>query len=515
MALTISGMSKRERRKKALEAIKKVGLEDKANKKPNQLSGGQMQRVAIARAIVNDPNIILADEPTGALDSKTSVQIMDILKEISKDKLVIMVTHNPDLANEYATRVIKLLDGSIIEDTKPFNDKEEKEITNDKFNATSMSFLTSLSLSFKNLFTKKFRTILVSIAGSIGIVGIALVLSLSNGFKKYVNKIQTDTISSYPLMIEESTANITDMISTILNKTELKKYPALKEVYINKVTENYANMYIKNNITDEYVKDVIETIDKDLVIGITYNRNMELNFYTDTSYVTQTVNDEKYYARLSTSVWQEMIDNHSFIDSQYDVLEGKIPIEKDEIAIVVDKYNRLTDETLVNLGLYSIGEEKEKYTFEEIMSNKYKILINDDLYTCSETKCSGSNSKINQDTYDNGITLNIVGILRESQTTTMGTLNSGIAYSPKLTEYILEENANSQIVTFLNNHINTDPFTGKEYTDDLKNNITKEDWYESVSVRYGRITTPVRINIYPKDYESKLLIKDIMRAKKK
>ena len=513
LALTISGMSKKERKKKAIDALKQVGLQDKLNQKPNQLSGGQMQRVAIARAIVNDPEIILADEPTGALDSKTSVQIMEILKEIAKDRLVIMVTHNPELADIYSTRIIKLLDGSIIDDSNEFDSEKKHERLNKKSrNKTSMSFFTSLSLSLKNLFTKKIRTILVSIAGSIGIIGIALVLSLSNGFKKFVNKIQTDTISSYPLMIEESSASITDLISNILNKTDLEKFPGLKEVYINKVTENRENMYIKNNITDEYIENVINTIDKELLIGITYGRDMELNFYIDSEYRTVVSNGVDYYARLSTSSWQEMIDNIPFIDSQYDVLEGKLPTEKDEIAIVVDQYNRLTDSTLISLGLYEKGEERQKYTFDELLNTKYKVLTNDELYNCNESVCYGTNGWINAEMYDSGLTLNVVGIIRAKESTTMGTLNSAIAYSTRLTEYIIERNANSKLVKYLNDNVNIDPFTGIEYSDDPKNNITKEDKYISVSNKYGRIVTPTSINIYPKDYESKVLIKEHLDA---
>lgn len=513
LALTISGMSKKERRKKAIAALKEVGLQGKLNQKPNQLSGGQMQRVAIARAIVNDPEIILADEPTGALDSKTSIQIMEILKEIAKDRLVIMVTHNPELAKLYSTRTIKLLDGTIIDDSNEFDSERSHEHIEKKTrNKTSMSFLTSLSLSLKNLFTKKIRTILVSIAGSIGIIGIALVLSLSNGFKKYVNKIQTDTISSYPLMIEESAANITDIITNILNKTDLEKFPALKEVYINKIIESKENMYIKNNITDEYIENVINTIDKELIIGITYERDMEINFYIDSEYRTAVSNNEEYYARLSTSTWQEMIDNTPFIGSQYDVLEGKLPTDKDEIAIVVDQYNRLTDATLISLGLYEKGEERQKYTFEELLEVKYKVLTNDELYGCGDTKCNGSNSWVSRKQYDSGLTLNVVGIIRARENTTMGTLNAGIAYSPRLTEYIIDKNANSQLVKYLNDNVNVDPFTGQEYVDDQKNNITKEDKYISVSNKYGRIVTPTSINIYPKDYESKVLIKEHLDA---
>jgi len=511
MALTLSGISKLERRKKAVKALKQVGLGDKLNKKPKHLSGGQMQRVAIARAIVNDPDIILADEPTGALDSKTSVQIMNILKEISKNKLIIMVTHNPELANEYSNRIIKLVDGMVIDDSNP-HELEKTTKVNEKKKKTSMSFMTALSLSLKNLFTKKARTILTSIAGSIGIIGIALVLSLSNGLKNYIDKMQADTLSSYPLIIEEETIDISSLIDTTVNKTKLDKFPTLKEVYINKVMKNYENMYTANNITDEYIENVIEKIDPDLLNGIIYNRDFEVNFYTNNGYMIQTVDGENYYSRLSTSAWQEMLNNNNFIDSQYNILEGRLPVEKDEIIIVVDQYNRLTDSTLMSLGLYVNDQEKEVYTFKELMETKFKVLTNDELYICNETKCSGDRGTINQEKYESGLTLNVVGIVRASKETAMGTLNTGIAYSNLLTEYIIEKNTNSRLVNYLNNNVNIDPFTGIEYVEDPKNGITAESKYNNALNRYGAITTPTSIKIYPKDFESKTLIKQYLDA---
>lgn len=515
LALTLSGISKIERKKRAVKALKKVGLGDKLNKKPKHLSGGQMQRVAIARAIVNDPEIILADEPTGALDSKTSIQIMDILKEISKDKLIIMVTHNPELAESYANRTVKLLDGRVIEDTNPYNTDKEIEKVKNKKSKTSMSFFTALSLSFKNLLTKKTRTILTSIAGSIGIIGVALVLSLTNGFQKYVDKMQADTLSSYPILIEEEAVDISSVVSSVISTTPLDKFPSLKEVYVNKLMENRENMYTTNEITDEYIENVIEKIDPSLLNGISYGRDMRINFFTNNGEMKQVVNGEEYYVRLSTSVWQEMLSNIEFIDSQYDVLEGKLPQEKDEIVIVVDQYNRLTDSTLMSLGLYESGQEKDVYTFEELMDLEFKMLTNDEIYKFNGTKFVSngmSNSVVTKEAYESGLTLKVVGIIRVDQNTAMGSLSAGIAYSSLLTDYMIEKNQNSQLITYMKENVNYSPFSGSLYVQQGTNGTPVEQQYHEDLVRYGGITTPTSIKIYPKDFNAKNEIKAYLDA---
>lgn len=282
LALTLSGVSMEERKKRAIEALNKVGLHDQIYKLPNQLSGGQMQRVAIARALVNDPDILLADEPTGALDSETSLQIMEILKEIAKDRLVIMVTHNPDLANQYATRIIRLLDGVVISDSNPYQSELTKkdQTKGERFKHTSMSFMTALALSFQNLLTKKARTILTAFAGSIGIIGIALVLALSNGFQSYVDKMQADTLSSYPLVISRESVDFASMAELNMD-TSIEEYPDVETVYVNKLMGKLDGLIIRNNITDEYIANVIEKIDPSLVNGITYSRGVRLNVFKE------------------------------------------------------------------------------------------------------------------------------------------------------------------------------------------------------------------------------------------
>nr|HPN90717.1 ABC transporter ATP-binding protein [Bacilli bacterium] len=360
LALTLSGISIEERKKRAIDALNKVGLHDQIYKLPNQLSGGQMQRVAIARALVNDPDILLADEPTGALDSETSIQIMEILKEVAKDRLVIMVTHNPDLANQYATRIIRLLDGVVISDSNPYQAEVAKkdQTKGERLKHTSMSFLTALALSFQNLLTKKARTILTAFAGSIGIIGIALVLALSNGFQSYVDKMQADTLSSYPLIISRESVDFASAAELNMD-TSLQEYPEGDTIFINKLMEKLNGIIIRNNITEDYIENVIEKIDPALINGITYSRGVRLNIFKQMS-----INNSIYYRQISAQndmssvmnfsgadIWQEIIDNQSFIESQYDVIAGRLPQNKDEIIIQVDKYNQITDITLLSLGV--------------------------------------------------------------------------------------------------------------------------------------------------------------------
>lgn len=371
LALTLSGISIEERKKRAIDALNKVGLHDQIYKLPNQLSGGQMQRVAIARALVNDPDILLADEPTGALDSETSIQIMEILKEVAKDRLVIMVTHNPDLANQYATRIIRLLDGVVISDSNPYQAEVAKkdQTKGERLKHTSMSFLTALALSFQNLLTKKARTILTAFAGSIGIIGIALVLALSNGFQSYVDKMQADTLSSYPLIISRESVDFASAAELNMD-TSLQEYPEGDTIFINKLMEKLNGIIIRNNITEDYIENVIEKIDPALINGITYSRGVRLNIFKQMSF-----NNLTYYRQISAQndmssvmnfsgadIWQEIIDNQSFIESQYDVIEGRLPQNKDEIIIQVDKYNQITDITLLSLGVLppksSVGSVK-------------------------------------------------------------------------------------------------------------------------------------------------------------
>jgi len=517
LALTLSGISIEERKKRAIDALNKVGLHDQIYKLPNQLSGGQMQRVAIARALVNDPDILLADEPTGALDSETSIQIMEILKEVAKDRLVIMVTHNPDLANQYATRIIRLLDGVVISDSNPYQAEVAKkdQTKGERLKHTSMSFLTALALSFQNLLTKKARTILTAFAGSIGIIGIALVLALSNGFQSYVDKMQADTLSSYPLIISRESVDFASAAELNMD-TSLQEYPEGDTIFINKLMEKLNGIIIRNNITEDYIENVIEKIDPALINGITYSRGVRLNIFKQMSF-----NNLTYYRQISAQndmssvmnfsgadIWQEIIDNQSFIESQYDVIAGRLPQNKDEIIIQVDKYNQITDITLLSLGVLTSMSSVDTLTFDDLLSLEYKLILNDDLYSYDSVNDRfvsqvDRNDTITADVYNKGLTLKVVGIVRVNELTNTGSITGAIGYTKELTDYILEEAGKSEIVLWQKANPSKDPLTGQAYPADQN---VEEQYYNTMS-RLGGITTPKAINIYPVDFKAKTEIK--------
>lgn len=517
LALTLSGISIEERKKRANDALNKVGLHDQIYKLPNQLSGGQMQRVAIARALVNDPDILLADEPTGALDSETSIQIMEILKEVAKDRLVIMVTHNPDLANQYATRIIRLLDGVVISDSNPYQAEVAKkdQTKGERLKHTSMSFLTALALSFQNLLTKKARTILTAFAGSIGIIGIALVLALSNGFQSYVDKMQADTLSSYPLIISRESVDFASAAELNMD-TSLQEYPEGDTIFINKLMEKLNGIIIRNNITEDYIENVIEKIDPALINGITYSRGVRLNIFKQMSF-----NNLTYYRQISAQndmssvmnfsgadIWQEIIDNQSFIESQYDVIAGRLPQNKDEIIIQVDKYNQITDITLLSLGVLTPMSSVDTLTFDDLLSLEYKLILNDDLYSYDSVNDRfvsqvDRNDTITADVYNKGLTLKVVGIVRVNELTNTGSITGAIGYTKELTDYILEEAGKSEIVLWQKANPTKDPLTGQAYPADQN---VEEQYYNTMS-RLGGITTPKAINIYPVDFKAKTEIK--------
>lgn len=517
LALTLSGISIEERKKRAIDALNKVGLHDQIYKLPNQLSGGQMQRVAIARALVNDPDILLADEPTGALDSETSIQIMEILKEVAKDRLVIMVTHNPDLANQYATRIIRLLDGVVISDSNPYQAEVAKkdQTKGERLKHTSMSFLTALALSFQNLLTKKARTILTAFAGSIGIIGIALVLALSNGFQSYVDKMQADTLSSYPLIISRESVDFASAAELNMD-TSLQEYPEGDTIFINKLMEKLNGIIIRNNITEDYIENVIEKIDPALINGITYSRGVRLNIFKQMSF-----NNLTYYRQISAQndmssvmnfsgadIWQEIIDNQSFIESQYDVIAGRLPQNKDEIIIQVDKYNQITDITLLSLGVLTPMSSVDTLTFDDLLSLEYKLILNDDLYSYDSVNDRfvsqvDRNDTITADVYNKGLTLKVVGIVRVNELTNTGSITGAIGYTKELTDYILEEAGKSEIVLWQKANPTKDPLTGQAYPADQN---VEEQYYNTMS-RLGGITTPKAINIYPVDFKAKTEIK--------
>ena len=493
MGMTLSGISSKQRKKKALEVLKKVGLKDHAYKKPNQLSGGQMQRVAIARALVNDPDIILADEPTGALDSQTSVQIMDLIKEIANDKLVIMVTHNPDLATEYASRVIKLKDGELTEDSNPIIDEN---IIDEKFKIkkTSMSFVTALNLSFNNIKTKKGRTLLTSFASSIGIIGIALILALSNGFDIEIDKFEKNALSSMPIIISEQAMQMDEETLNRVNKNDnvLPEFSDKEVIYPLATMED--TIIHTNKITSEYV-EYIEGIEKDSVLGISYTRATTVNAIVkkDNSYDifdTSSLNVTTIPKKLEES-------QNGFIEENYDLIKGKLPTDKDEMVLIVDSKNRVNSNLLKSLGL---NANHESYTFDDLFDIELKVVLNDDLY-----KSLGMYYTMNSDLEslyhnDNNLTLKIVGIIRGKEDKKLITNGTGIAYTEELIDYIVEHNQNSEIVKFQKEQ-DYNVLTGQKFSNSEENDesINKE----TILSYLGADSVPVMISIYPRNFDTK------------
>ena len=489
LSMTLSGVSHKERREKALEALDKVGLKDHASKKPNQLSGGQMQRVAIARAIVNDPDIILADEPTGALDSKTSKQIMDLIKELSKDKLVIMVTHNAELAKEYSTRIVEFRDGNLLNDSNPITNEKEK---NDKFDIkkTSMSFFTALNLSFNNIITKKGRTFLTAFASSIGIIGIALILSLSNGFDIQIDIFEKETLSSLPIMISKTSMEMDEdtMLEMTGQNDELESYTDKEEIYpLEPITETITH---KNIFTDEYI-DYIENINPKLVAGISYYRATALNIlnYSNDKYnIVNTTN----FSAIPVNIDE---DGVSIVESNYDIIYGNMPNEYNELVILVDSKNRLDSKLLESLGF---DTTQKTISFEDLINKEVKLVLNNDYY-----KSLGSYYTFNQDyssmyNSDNAITLKIVGIMRGKDSNKLTTSTSGMLYTNDLLNYVIEKNNESDIVK-TQKEVNYNVLTGEVFTSDESGTETKDNTLAYL----GADTYPMMINIYPKDFDTK------------
>ena len=515
IALTLSGVSREERKKRAIEALTKVGLKEHINKKPNQLSGGQMQRVAIARALVNNPEIILADEPTGALDSKTSVQIMDLLKEIAKDKLVIMVTHNPELARTYSTRIIELKDGVIIDDTNPYSSLEEK--AERRVRKTSMSFLTSLSLSFNNLLTKKGRTFLTAFAGSIGIIGIALILSLSNGVNNYTQNLERESLVDYPLTFERVSYDLFGPLTFAFNddETNLKECPKDKicsqdDIIKESVFSPEKGLLQKNNLKE--FKKFIENNDEfKNAAEISYEYDFDLQVYTkDYNKV-----DLGEFVIDSNSIFNKLSIN----EKKYEVLAGNMPKNYNEIVLVIPANGMIKDSVLYSLGIKNREEiasnlEKVKkdenyrikssnYSYSDVLNKTYKLILNTDYY--KEENGSfidySNNLKYMKGKIDSGLDIKIVGILKDSET-----LNAYVGYKNELTLYVIEEISKTKIykTQIENKEINV--LTGIHF-DGLTNN------YESLASLLGiyELDDPSRINVYPKNYESKQKIVDLIK----
>ena len=503
LALTLSGVSKAERRRRAKEVLARVGLEDQINKKPSQMSGGQMQRVAIARALVNNPDILLADEPTGALDSETSVQIMDILKEISKDRLIIMVTHNPELAQSYSTRLIRLLDGRVIGDSDPFLSGQEEPAQNKaeapakKIKKPSMSFFTALSLSLNNLMTKKARTFMTSFAGSIGIIGIALILALSSGFQNYINRVQRDTLSSYPIAIEQETADMAGMMMAVMESRVNKAEHDKDKVYSSNIMGDMLNAMVKqvktNNLTQfkKYLDSSAEI--QKYASEIQYGYGLELNIYTpDISSGIIKVNPsdifESFYGdsaqamgmNTSMNIWEELPGNKEMLYSQYDVIAGSWPQAYNEAVLIVDENNEITDFTLYALGLKDQKElekmmqaamkgetyetETSSFTYDELLNLSFKLVINSDYYVYDGQTGLWQDKREDQvylaGLVEKGTDIKICGIIRPAEGAVSTAMAGAVGYTSELAGYVMDKINSSPAAQAQKSSPETDIFTG-------------------------------------------------------
>ena len=541
LALTLSGVSKTERKRRAIEALEKVGLGEQIHKKPNQMSGGQMQRVAIARALVNNPDILLADEPTGALDTETSIQIMELLKEISKDRLIIMVTHNPELAKDYSTRIVRLLDGVITDDSDPYSledmeadikakeaakvkASEKKNKKSGKKQKTSMSFFTALSLSFNNLMTKKTRTILTAFAGSIGIIGIAMILSISNGIQLYIDRVQRDTLSSYPITLQAESIDISSMVTSMTGNSDSAEHEDKSKIYSNDIMGDMINTMVKevksNNLSEfkKYIENGGSDI-KSYVSDIQYSYDVPLNIYMkDTSNGVEQLNPSTMFDSIygegatstssamssgmgmgmfsNSSVWNQLLGNQQVLDEQYDVLAGHWPENFNEVVLVTDKNNEVDDYTLYSLGLKDpeevrtlfkkmmVGEsyETEKdisYTFDEILDTEFKLVMPTDMYKYNDVTGTwddySKDDKYMTNVVNNGTDIKVCGIIRPNDDAVSTSISSGIGYTAKLTEYIIEEVKNSEIAKAQLADTSVDVFTGVPFDNDRNTEITMDD----------------------------------------
>ena len=559
LALTLSGVGKKERRKRAVDALKKVGLKDHIHKKPSEMSGGQMQRVAIARALVNNPDILLADEPTGALDSKTSVQIMDLLKEIAKDRLVIMVTHNPELADEYSTRIVKLKDGVITDDSNPYNDNEDnKESSIGK--KTSMSFLTAMSLSLNNLMTKKARTFLTAFAGSIGIIGIALILSLSNGVSNYINEKEEEALSNYPLTIEKNSMDMASMMMNMM-KTKSKHYDDDKIRSNNVLNDLLTSFKVKvNNLKDfKSYLDSNKNINK-YANDIQYGYDLDINLFTkDVDGNTLKVNPTNIYEDLgvisqfmqfsdNNNVFTELFNSDKLLLDNYDLVAGNLPKNYNEVVVMIDSNNEISDYTLYALGLKSkteledmvkkseAGEDVksnlEEYNYDDLLGLSYKLVFNSDYYVLENgiwIDKSNNNDYINN-LYESAETIRVVGIIKAHENTSL-TTTGAIGYTKDLTNYVIDKVNNSEIVKSQKDNPDINVFIGKRFDDInisidpsiytlseseikayIENIMDTKSTYEDNLKKLGVVdtTNPDTINIYPKDFKSKDNIVDII-----
>jgi len=564
LALTLSGVSKAERRQRATEALEKVGLKEQIHKKPNQMSGGQMQRVAIARALVNDPDILLADEPTGALDTQTSIQIMDLLKEISKDRLIIMVTHNPELATQYSTRIIRLLDGTITDDNNPYNGEDDnittktdedsltdKKSGKTKKKRTSMSFFTALSLSLNNLMTKKTRTILTAFAGSIGIIGIALILSISNGIQNYIDRVQRDTLSSYPIQLQKESVDVSSMIENMMGNKDKNVDHDKDKIYSNNIMTDMVNSMVaevnSNNL--KAFKSYLENHKSDVdgyISDIQYSYDVPLYIYsTDTSDgVTQlnpsSVMENMYGMSVSgdgmmsagmqnTSVWSRLFDNRQMLDEQYDLIAGSWADNYNEVMLVVDENNEIDDYTLYSLGFKDPAEvkkifknvmagnsyetEETQYTYDEVLDKKFKLVLPTDLYRYNDTfgiwEDASHDDEYMTTVVNNAEEVKIAGIIRKNPDAASVSVSSGVAYTKDLMPYIIEKVNETQIVKQQLADPEKDVFTGMSFDNDKTSISTLENNKSLLGI--ASEDNPSEIDIYAKDFDSKEKLQDFIK----
>ena len=537
LALTLSGVSKKERKERAIKALEQVGLGEQIYKKPSQMSGGQMQRVAIARALINNPDILLADEPTGALDTETSVQIMDILREIAKDKLIIMVTHNPDLAHEYANRIISCLDGNITDDTNPFEPTEEdkkqetqKRLEEEKKGKKpSMSFGTAFGLSLRNLVTKKGRTILTAFAGSIGIIGISLVLALSTGIENYIDKMQNDLLLAMPVSVEKEAIDMNNVMGALMDigSTILETDHDLDNIYVNSTFTEMINTFISqstaNNLKSykQYIEDNREKFDE-LCNDIQYKYETPLNIYKEdttegivkvnpnamlntlmgsteqsSSMATMTNSMTNMFSSSATNSWIELIGDNELLANQYEIIHGRLPEAFNEVVLIVDKNNEINELVMYALGLKNQDKFMEdmigmmasggqmdttivdQYTYDDILNMKFRLVLNHEYFVKDKEtglwNDQSSNIYYVKQLIEKGVQINIVGILRPDPNNVMSTGTGSIGYTTELMDYALDATFNSEIVKEQLSHPDTDVLTGLEFTDLTVNDFSLAD----------------------------------------
>jgi len=499
--LVLSGSNKRKSKIKAKEALDKVGLKGLYNKKPNQLSGGQMQRVAIARAIVNNPKIILADEPTGALDSETSKEIIELLKELSSEHLVIMVTHNVSLAKQYSDRIIKMLDGRITDDEIIVR-KDSDIIYEYKKQKSFMSFFTSLSLSFKNLISKYIRTIMTILAGSIGIIGVTLVLSVSAGVSNYINKVQSDTLYTSPIRIYSSGVTTTEGV----NQSKLEQYPDDKIIIVTETKVTYQEV---NNLDGEFL-DYLKDMDGDKYTIMNYNRYITMNIYSDVI-----ENDEIIYNKISTSYFKELADNKEFLEKQFELVDGVYPVEANQIALVVDSYNCIPSDVFESVGLdYSKGV----YSTSDLIGKKYKVITNNNLYYKNSLGYFYKNRI--EKVYNNkgNIDLEICGVIRAKRGSSYSLYDGSFMYTSKLTDLLLDNCKRSEIVMTQEEYgTSMDVFTGDPFEEITTSSSTTsvEYQYQNRLINLGGVAKVTTINVYSDSFEDRLYIEDYVKSYEK